>query len=167
MFAPTTTTTIATILTESMTRGRRHELSTTSQSRIELIPTRIRKADWRTLASGGALLSSVLRTRWKRGTRMGRRKEGSGRAREVEARNGGGKRGRGGGVDRGGGGDSEAEAEEDEDEKSSEDDDESEDDEGPERRKQARFLRAVGDLAHLGFIHPTTYKAEHVLKSVY
>ncbi|GAA5881279.1 hypothetical protein JCM3774_000950 [Rhodotorula dairenensis] len=53
---------------------------------------------------------------------------------------------------------------------SSSDDDDSDDaeeDEGPERRKQARFLRAVGDLAHLGFIHPTTYKAEHVLKSVY
>ncbi|POY76587.1 hypothetical protein BMF94_0176 [Rhodotorula taiwanensis] len=50
----------------------------------------------------------------------------------------------------------------------SEDEDENEDeDEGPERRKQARFLRVVGDLAHLGFIHPTTYKPEHVLKSVY
>lgn len=82
-------------------------------------------------------------------------------------KNGVAKKRKRGGVDRGGSGDSEAEAEEDEDEKSSEDDDESEDDEGPERRKQARFLRAVGDLAHLGFIHPTTYKAEHVLKSVY
>ncbi|GAA6050059.1 hypothetical protein JCM3770_001349 [Rhodotorula araucariae] len=41
------------------------------------------------------------------------------------------------------------------------------DDEGPARRKHARFLRAVGDLAHLGFVHPSTYKPEHVLKSVY
>ena len=73
-----------------------------------------------------------------------------------------------GGADRGGSGDSEAEEDEDEEGSDEDDDgDESEDDEGPERRKQARFLRAVGDLAHLGFIHPTTYKAEHVLKSVY
>ncbi|KPV75780.1 uncharacterized protein RHOBADRAFT_52808 [Rhodotorula graminis WP1] len=55
-------------------------------------------------------------------------------------------------------------SEEDEGERASDDD---EDEGGPERRKQARFLRAVGDLAHLGFIHPTTYKPEHVLKSVY
>lgn len=67
------------------------------------------------------------------------------------------------GADRGGSGDSEAEEESSEDE----DDEDEDEDEGPERRKQARFLRAVGDLAHLGFIHPTTYKAEHVLKSVY
>ncbi|KWU46587.1 hypothetical protein RHOSPDRAFT_15117 [Rhodotorula sp. JG-1b] len=70
----------------------------------------------------------------------------------------------------GGGGGKNGGSDEDEDEEGSDEDDdgdESEDDEGPERRKQARFLRAVGDLAHLGFIHPTTYKAEHVLKSVY
>ncbi|BGP05881.1 Origin recognition complex subunit 3 [Rhodotorula toruloides] len=54
--------------------------------------------------------------------------------------------------------------EQDEDEEESESEDE---DVGPARRKQARFLRAIGDLAHLGFIHPTTYKPEHVLKSVY
>ncbi|BGP22666.1 origin recognition complex subunit 3 [Rhodotorula toruloides] len=53
-------------------------------------------------------------------------------------------------------------ADEDDDRSESEDEDE-----GPARRKQARFLRAIGDLAHLGFIHPTTYKPEHVLKSVY
>lgn len=56
------------------------------------------------------------------------------------------------------------EDDEDEDESGSDDEDQ---DEGPARRKQARFLRAVGDLAHLGFVHPTTYKPEHVLKSVY
>ncbi|GAA5822740.1 hypothetical protein JCM11251_004361 [Rhodosporidiobolus azoricus] len=54
--------------------------------------------------------------------------------------------------------------EEDEDEDEAE---EEEEDEGPARRKQARFLRCVGDLAHIGFLHPTTYKPEHVLKSVY
>lgn len=59
-------------------------------------------------------------------------------------------------------------AEEDDEGGTGEEDSEDEDeDEGPERRKQARFLRAVGDLAHLGFIHPTTYRPEHVLKSVY
>lgn len=47
-------------------------------------------------------------------------------------------------------------------------DDESEDESGdPERRKQARFLRAVGDLAFTGFLQPTTRKAEHALKSVF
>ncbi|GAA5949928.1 hypothetical protein JCM3775_003301 [Rhodotorula graminis] len=65
------------------------------------------------------------------------------------------------GREEGGEGDEE---EEGDDERAS---DEDEDEGGPERRKQARFLRAVGDLAHLGFIHPTTYKPEHVLKSVY
>lgn len=61
-----------------------------------------------------------------------------------------------------------ADAEEDDEGGTGEEDSEDEDeDEGPERRKQARFLRAVGDLAHLGFIHPTTYRPEHVLKSVY
>ncbi|GAA5979191.1 hypothetical protein JCM11641_008456 [Rhodosporidiobolus odoratus] len=60
----------------------------------------------------------------------------------------------------------EEDGEDNEDEEESEEEEE-EDDEGPSRRKQARFLRAVGDLAHLGFIHPTTYKPEHVLKSVY
>lgn len=53
-------------------------------------------------------------------------------------------------------------------EEDEEDDDEDEDDQdGPMRRKQARFLRAVADLAHLGFVHPTTRKPEHLLKSVY
>ncbi|GAA5978195.1 hypothetical protein JCM10908_004267 [Rhodotorula pacifica] len=60
--------------------------------------------------------------------------------------------------------DSDSDGEED---GTSDSDDDDEEDEGPPRRKQARFLRVVGDLAHLGFIHPTTYKAEHVLKSVY
>lgn len=59
----------------------------------------------------------------------------------------------------------------DDDDDDDDDDDESsegeEDDDGPERRKQARFLRAVADLAHLGFVHPTTRKPEHLLKSVY
>ena len=55
----------------------------------------------------------------------------------------------------------------DEEDDEASDEDEAEDEGGPERRKQARFLRAVGDLAHLGFVHPTTYKPEHVLKSVY
>ncbi|BGP37813.1 Origin recognition complex subunit 3 [Rhodotorula kratochvilovae] len=52
---------------------------------------------------------------------------------------------------------------------SEEEEEEEEDgaDEGPARRKHARFLRAVGDLAQLGFVHPSTYKPEHVLKSVY
>ncbi|GAA6023827.1 hypothetical protein JCM10207_005386 [Rhodosporidiobolus poonsookiae] len=83
--------------------------------------------------------------------------EEAGGARVVKAKNGKGKgkkRARR---------DEEEDGEEDEDETSEEEDE----DEGPQRRKQARFLRAVGDLAHLGFIHPTTYKPEHVLKSVY
>ncbi|GAA5904649.1 hypothetical protein JCM8208_004840 [Rhodotorula glutinis] len=57
--------------------------------------------------------------------------------------------------------------EEESDDKGRGSDDDDDDEGGPERRKQARFLRAVGDLAHLGFVHPTTYKPEHVLKSVY
>ncbi|GAA5894668.1 hypothetical protein JCM6882_006652 [Rhodosporidiobolus microsporus] len=57
--------------------------------------------------------------------------------------------------------------ERDEEESDDDDEEEEDDDEGPARRKQARFLRALGDLAHLGLIHPTTYKPEHVLKSVY
>ncbi|GJN88670.1 hypothetical protein Rhopal_001636-T1 [Rhodotorula paludigena] len=68
---------------------------------------------------------------------------------------------------RGGEGEDGENGEEDEEEEGDEDEEEDEDDEGPQRRKQARFLRAVGDLAHLGFIHPTTYRPEHVLKSVY
>ncbi|GAA5910943.1 uncharacterized protein JCM6883_000651 [Sporobolomyces salmoneus] len=53
-------------------------------------------------------------------------------------------------------------------EESEEEDEEEEDDEdGPARRKQARFLRAVADLAHLGFVYPSTRKPEHVLKSIY
>ncbi|GAA5820712.1 hypothetical protein JCM10212_000837 [Sporobolomyces blumeae] len=56
---------------------------------------------------------------------------------------------------------------EDPDSDSDDDEGEDDDDEGPERRKHARFLRCVADLAHLGFIHPTTRKPEHVLKSVY
>ncbi|GAA5837528.1 hypothetical protein JCM9279_006781 [Rhodotorula babjevae] len=94
------------------------------------------------------------------------REEGEG---ERAAGSRGRKRARAG---RGEDGDEEAAAErgEDDDDEASEEDegaDEDEDEAGPERRKQARFLRAVGDLAHLGFIHPTTYKPEHVLKSVY
>ncbi|GAA5975281.1 hypothetical protein JCM21900_003849 [Sporobolomyces salmonicolor] len=58
--------------------------------------------------------------------------------------------------------------EEDEEEEGEEEEDpEDEEDEGPQRRKQARFLRAVGDLAHLGFVLPTTRKPEHLLKCVY
>lgn len=60
-----------------------------------------------------------------------------------------------------------AEEEEEEEEEDDEEEEEDDNDEGPLRRKQARFLRAVGDLAHLGFLHPSTYKPEHVLKSVY
>ncbi|KAM0753608.1 hypothetical protein T439DRAFT_377780 [Meredithblackwellia eburnea MCA 4105] len=35
------------------------------------------------------------------------------------------------------------------------------------RRKQARFLRCLGDLGFTGFLLPTTRKAEHVIKSVF
>lgn len=38
---------------------------------------------------------------------------------------------------------------------------------GQDRRKQARFLRALGDLAHVGFLQPTRKKSEHVSKSVF
>lgn len=55
-----------------------------------------------------------------------------------------------------------AEVEEDEEEEESEDEED-----GPIRRKQARFLRALGDLAYVGFLQPTTRKSEHVLKSVF
>ncbi|ORY59430.1 origin recognition complex subunit 3 N-terminus-domain-containing protein [Leucosporidium creatinivorum] len=46
----------------------------------------------------------------------------------------------------------------------SEEDDEEED---AQVRKQARFLRALGDLGYVGFIQPTSRKPEHVLKSVF
>ncbi|GAA6029372.1 hypothetical protein JCM8097_003642 [Rhodosporidiobolus ruineniae] len=90
----------------------------------------------------------------------------------AEAMRGVGKRkASGGGGGRGGKKarrDEDDEAEEDEGEDDDEDEEDEEEDEGgPARRKQARFLRAVGDLAHLGFLHPTTYRPEHVLKSVY
>ncbi|KAL8293081.1 hypothetical protein RQP46_000775 [Phenoliferia psychrophenolica] len=52
------------------------------------------------------------------------------------------------------------ESEEEEEEEEREEDD-------PARRKQARFLRAVGDLALAGFLQPTARKAEHALKSVF
>ncbi|GAA5894557.1 hypothetical protein JCM5296_005129 [Sporobolomyces johnsonii] len=60
-----------------------------------------------------------------------------------------------------------AREEEEDDEEEDDEDEEDEGDEGPQRRKQARFLRAVGDLAHLGFVLPTTRKPEHLLKCVY
>lgn len=55
----------------------------------------------------------------------------------------------------------------DEDEETDDDDDEGDEQERRTRRKQARFLRAVGDLAYVGFLQPTSRKAEHVLKSVF
>lgn len=48
-----------------------------------------------------------------------------------------------------------------------EEEEEEEDEDAPLRRKQARFIRALGDLAHVGFLQPTSRKAEHVLKSVF
>ncbi|BGP29911.1 Origin recognition complex subunit 3 [Rhodotorula toruloides] len=60
-----------------------------------------------------------------------------------------------------------ADADSEEKDEDGEESESEEEDVGPARRKQARFLRAIGDLAHLGFIHATTYKPEHVLKSVY
>ena len=44
--------------------------------------------------------------------------------------------------------------------------DEDEDD-NPRRRKQARFLRAVADLAHAGYVQPSSRKAEHVSKTIF
>ncbi|KAK4053813.1 Origin recognition complex subunit 3 [Microbotryomycetes sp. JL201] len=35
------------------------------------------------------------------------------------------------------------------------------------QRKQARFIRAIGDLGFLGFLQPTARKAEHVTKTVF
>ena len=80
----------------------------------------------------------------------------------AEVARGGGKKsnGTGNGKKRG---KKRARDEDDEDESSEEE----EDGDGPMRRKQARFLRSVADLAHLGFVHPTTRKPEHLLKSVY
>lgn len=60
-----------------------------------------------------------------------------------------------------------AEDVEEEEEEDEEGDEEEEEEDDPVRRKQARFLRAVGDLAHVGFLQPTSRKAEHVLKSVF
>ncbi|TNY23682.1 origin recognition complex subunit 3 N-terminus-domain-containing protein [Rhodotorula diobovata] len=104
---------------------------------------------------------------WWAGFELGAVDEGEG-----EGEGGGGGAGNGGGRGERGRkrarGEGDGEDGEEEDEESEEEEEEEEDEEGgPERRKQARFLRAVGDLAHLGFIHPTTYKPEHVLKSVY
>lgn len=59
----------------------------------------------------------------------------------------------------------EASGEEDEGEEEDEEDEEGAED--AQRRKQARFLRAVGDLAYVGFLQPTSRKPEHVLKSVF
>lgn len=59
------------------------------------------------------------------------------------------------------------EGDEEEELEDEEEDDEEEEENDPVRRKQARFLRAVGDLAHVGFLLPTSRKAEHVLKSVF
>lgn len=58
-------------------------------------------------------------------------------------------------------------ASDDEDDERDEDDEEANEDERRTRRKQARFLRAIGDLACVGFLQPTSRKAEHVLKSVF
>lgn len=66
------------------------------------------------------------------------------------------------------GGDMEDDSEKESD--AGEEDDEDEEEEVEDvrlRRKQARFLRAVGDLAFAGFLQPTSKKAEHVLKSVF
>lgn len=100
---------------------------------------------------------------WFAGWELGAADEG-----EADGDAAGGE-GNGRGKKRRHGGEGENGEDEDEEEEEEEDEDEEEDDddEGPQRRKQARFLRAVGDLAHLGFIHPTTYRPEHVLKSVY
>ncbi|KAK4058832.1 Origin recognition complex subunit 3 [Microbotryomycetes sp. JL221] len=46
-------------------------------------------------------------------------------------------------------------------------DDDERDEEEIMMRKQARFIRAIGDLGFMGFIHPTARKAEHVTKSVF
>ncbi|SCZ97420.1 BZ3500_MvSof-1268-A1-R1_Chr4-2g07202 [Microbotryum saponariae] len=58
---------------------------------------------------------------------------------------------------------------EDLDSDSSDHDAEEEDEEAsdPRRRIQARFLRVVGDLAHVGFLNPTSRKSEHVLKNIF
>ncbi len=50
-----------------------------------------------------------------------------------------------------------------------EEDEDGEDDEddNPRRRKQARFLRAVADLAHAGYVQPTSRKVEHVGKTIF
>lgn len=45
--------------------------------------------------------------------------------------------------------------------------DEDEDEDQRRRRKQARFLRALGDLAYVGFVQPTARKPEHVNKSIF
>lgn len=42
-----------------------------------------------------------------------------------------------------------------------------EEEEGGRRRKQARFLRAVGELGYVGFISSTGKKSEHVVKAVF
>lgn len=54
----------------------------------------------------------------------------------------------------------------DEDESEEEEEEEREGTER-ERRKQARFLQTIGDLAYVGYLQPTSRKAEHVLKSVF
>lgn len=57
----------------------------------------------------------------------------------------------------------------DDDDDESESEEEEERGEGTEsqRRKQARFLQTIGDLAYVGYLQPTSRKAEHVLKSVF
>lgn len=44
---------------------------------------------------------------------------------------------------------------------------EKDEDDNPRRRKQARFLRAVADLAHAGYVQPTSRKVEHVGKTIF
>jgi len=48
-----------------------------------------------------------------------------------------------------------------------EEDDEGDENDTPRRRKQARFLRAVADLAHAGYVQPTSRKVEHVGKTIF
>lgn len=48
-----------------------------------------------------------------------------------------------------------------------EDEEDEDEDDNPRRRKQARFLRAVADLAHAGYVQPTSRKVEHVGKTIF
>lgn len=58
-------------------------------------------------------------------------------------------------------------AEDGEDVEMAEGEEEGEEPSEQKRRKQARFLRAVGDLAHVGFLQSSSRKMEHVAKSVF